>query len=900
MKRHHKYTRDILTVGFAGFMAFNAMGNILHAETLVDQYFDLENGALVERSNEIWQHRSGSEGDLLISDGILVVSSSASEDASIMLGGAVFDGSSSETLYVSFTLNVADLPTAGGGYFAHFRGGSSATFRGRLFIAASEDGGYQLGIGNGASKFADSTIANDSLEIAKEYRIVMSYEPATAITKLGIDPNLESDLSVVATDSVSVKSIDQFAVRQTSGIGTLQIDHLKVSTEFSDLTANAGPQKPTLKIQSNLKALPERGEPSLIAIIERTGPLDAALRIELLWRGTAEFGVDYLNAPLFVTLDVGQADLEIQVMVADDALKEGLETIELEIVSSVDFKIAGSHILIWKIQDDDLTTIELSATSTTVTEGQDEVFSIQLDRKGDLSVPLNIEWEVEGSAERGIDVDWSIPFSVSFLPGQERLNIEFEVLDDLVAEHTESMEFHLTKSDQYQSLENSMKIEILNDDFNGLLLNEIFDYANGPVTDVSSEKWIHASGDEREIRIFEGQLDLNELDSEDILIDLPLPDSSGDQSGVSKEIFVGMDLFVAKAPQGEGTYWAHFRGGTTSTFKGRLFTRSLNSDEGTFELGLSNGQSTADLWFPQILLAPAKLRLIMGYKPAESISRLWLDPDHILDPHIVAEDATSSPAITSFAFRQPTSQSSGMGRFLIDHLTISTEWDDVSSGGNKPYLFWNFEDTSADVSELPEGMDPITTASSIGLETMVPSEELFLQRIGDLGEELWAEFSFYGDLILDEDLSILQGQGPILIPVAESKGILNLAPHPDDQVESNETITFSLMPHKSYQIGFPNEAMFVLKNVPNINPVPLAPIEISVFAADIVEGFALELRLEGAQDQNYTIEISNDLVDWEVWKTGTMVDTIEILSLTDVAPGKRNAFFKVHSTMQKK
>ena len=81
------------------------------------------------------------------------------------------------------------------------------------------------------------------------------------------------------------------------------------------------------------------------------------------------------------------------------------------------------------------------------------------------------------------------------------------LLDDLVPEMPEWFQLRLLPSERYQIKNNQISVEILNDDFQGMLLSESFDYESGPVTDVSSGKWKHTSGNSSEMNIFAGQLD---------------------------------------------------------------------------------------------------------------------------------------------------------------------------------------------------------------------------------------------------------------------------------------------------------------------------------------------------------------------------------------------------------
>ncbi len=877
MRIHNKIIRKVLNLVCACTLL--GAGSSLNAATLVNQQFDLPNGSIVQGSDDLWQHRSGAEGDLVVNEGALQISSSASEDVGILLGDQTFGESSEDTLYASFTLKIVDLPTAGGGYFAHFRGGSSSSFRGRLFIAASDEGGVQLGISNGGSKFSDSSALPQNLELGKEYRIVLSYEPSKAVTKLGIDPALESDLVTVATDSVSVKSINQFAVRQASGIGTLEIDHLKISTEFSELSANAGPQEPTLKIQSNQKVLPERGEPSFFVVLERTGSLDVSLILDLVWSGSAENGTDYVLGPDSITFSVGQGVIEIESQIIDDNLKEGSETIELEVILPENINLSGENTLLWEIHDDDLTTVSLSSSVQTVTEGVDDIFEIYLDRRGDLSTELNVDWSFHGSAEKGVDLDWSTPFSASFSPGQDRVAIEFLILNDSVAELHERVEFQLLPSESYQQSGETLIVEILNDDLEGMYLDEPFDYEDGPLLQASLGRWNHTSGTENEMEVFSGQLDLNELSGEDVVVELPVPGPDVEVPEILPEVFAGMDLFVAKAPEGDGNYWAHFRGSTSSTFKGRVFARRGGAGEDTIELGISNGQAEADIWFPMEWPVPVKLRLVVGYQPTDGVTRLWINPDNIDDAHVVAFDETSTPKITGFAFRQPASRSNGMGRFLLDHLKISTEWADVVHGGTKPYLYWDFSVHETNVAEVDQVLDSVEATVAIVPESLIPSRDLFLRRIGVTDSELWANFDIQGDISLGEDLSILQGTGPVLVRSGESEGVLNLAPIMDSQVEEDELLTLTLMASDGFQVGFPNKALLMLEDTPVSVTAPEEPLTISIFAQSEGGSLSISLHLHGEQNQNYLVEISHDLVTWDNFATGKMNDQPEIISL---------------------
>ena len=77
----------------------------------------------------------------------------------------------------------------------------------------------------------------------------------------------------------------------------------------------------------------------------------------------------------------------------------------------------------------------------------------------------------------------------------------------------------------------------------------------------------------------------------------------------------------------------------------------------------------------------------------------------------------------------------------------------------------------------------ITTALAAGPESLLPSEHLRIHRLGYEERELWVNFTLQGNVTLNQDLFILQGQGPVLIQKEATTGILNLAPIEDELEE---------------------------------------------------------------------------------------------------------------------
>lgn len=829
----------------------------------------------------------------MVLDEQLNVASSASEDVGIMLSDQSFDAESDVTLYAAFSLTVTEKPSQGGGYFAHFRGGSSATFRGRLFIAASEEGeGVRLGISNGGSSFSDSTMLDQALELNQRYRIVMSYQPSTATTRLGVDPVTEDDLALVAGDDASIRTIDQFAFRQVSGIGSVLVDELKVTTEFSELTAVVVPKKPVLRINNNMEILPERGGSSLLILVRREGVMEAALDVEILWSGSAVVGEDYTGQVAEIHFDPGQDQTEISLQILDDDMKEGFENIVLSLVESDSYDISGDSSVEWHITDDDLTTVYLTSQVIEVEEGINQDWVIVLEREGDFQVPLTIPLELGGAAERGVDYELSFPLSPVFEPGQSRLELAIQILDDDLTEPEEGLNLSVLEDPSYQATSGAVQITIKSDDFSGVVMEETFDYPDGALTELASAKWRHASGDENEIVIFAGQLDVNEVQGEDVYISVPIPDP--DDPNFPEILYMGMDVFFAKAPEGEGTYWLHLRGGNSSSYRGRLFIRNAVEEEEKFELGISNGSSTADVWYPEVFEVPLRLRIVMAYRPLDVQTSLWVNPGGESDTSIMASDEASSSTLTALAIRQPNSVSGGIGRMLLDHMVVSTEFDDVIASSDKPMVFWEYRPDPLElVDSLAPLGDPVRTIRSILTESMPRSRDLHLRSMQGEASATWVDFEISGSIDVGEDLNILQGLGPILIPGGENKGLIQLSAISDGDTEGDEFLQLTLKPGDAYQLGYPSEAVLYLEDVPPGPVTNKEPVHLSILSDSSGDSSDLQLLVRGGIDQEFSIEISHDLVQWEAWKEGIIGDPQQVgISIdTGAMPGRR--FFRV-------
>jgi hypothetical protein len=233
-----------------------------HATVLVNETFSYTNGVLTTVGSANWSHYGGfnlsgfqldvTNGKARINQGDV---SQARQDTSTPLS-STFNPLTDNTskIYTSFEVTFTALPfnTGGwtnGGYFAHLRTSTAGEEYTR--IGASTNGAaagkFRLAIGNEAPwvSFGSAPPAYlpTDLSLNTTYRVVSLLDLATDKSTLWVDPVLESDPSVTASDSISYAGlINGYVLRQTpsgpipnGGPGVILLDNLLVGTTFADV-----------------------------------------------------------------------------------------------------------------------------------------------------------------------------------------------------------------------------------------------------------------------------------------------------------------------------------------------------------------------------------------------------------------------------------------------------------------------------------------------------------------------------------------------------------------------------------------------------------------------------------------------------------------------------------------
>jgi endonuclease/exonuclease/phosphatase family metal-dependent hydrolase len=211
-----------------------------------------------------------------------------------------------------------------------------------------------------------------------------------------------------------------------------------------------------------------------------------------------------------------------------------------------------------------------------------------------------------------------------------------------------------------------------------LLLNEAFNYPDGPLVMVSPNGWAHHSGTVTgQVAVAAGRAWLTEDNSEDV--SAPLAGQPYPSSGATNVFYASFTVKFTSLPSGSGAYFAHFKN-ASSGYRARLWALAGGAAPDRFRLGLSSADGSAIS-----ATNPAQLRLNTDYTVvtrliSSNASTLWINPASESDPGASTADSPSAFTVVNYAFRE----ADGEGALNIDNLRVGTSFADVVTGGPQP------------------------------------------------------------------------------------------------------------------------------------------------------------------------------------------------------------------------
>jgi endonuclease/exonuclease/phosphatase family metal-dependent hydrolase len=207
----------------------------------------------------------------------------------------------------------------------------------------------------------------------------------------------------------------------------------------------------------------------------------------------------------------------------------------------------------------------------------------------------------------------------------------------------------------------------------GILLNEPFSYADGPLTNVSAGTWTTHSTSSYAMDVANEAAVLVAGSGDDVnrqLTGQPYP-----AAGTTNVFYAAFTVRFSALPTAGGAYFAHFDAGT---FRGRVHALAGGAPAGQFRLGLSSTVATINQTNTAINLnLNSNYRLVVRLTNTTGVATLWINPATEADPSITtAGESVSGSTVSSFALRQ----NAGIGTLTVDDLVVATTFTEALDG----------------------------------------------------------------------------------------------------------------------------------------------------------------------------------------------------------------------------
>jgi hypothetical protein len=199
---------------------------------------------------------------------------------------------------------------------------------------------------------------------------------------------------------------------------------------------------------------------------------------------------------------------------------------------------------------------------------------------------------------------------------------------------------------------------------------ENFNYSDGALTNVALNIWTTYSGTANQIMVSGNKvagMAAGAGSREDSARNLDATYTSG-------VLYAGFDLTLSGTPA-TSAYFAHFKDGTTSGFRSRVFLGAPTT--AGFRLGLENdaGDAGATVVFTSDLTLGATYRVVLAYDTGAGTSKLWVNNSTEGSPDLQDNTAATLLGITSFALRQGGSATATYTGLDIDNLITATDFN---------------------------------------------------------------------------------------------------------------------------------------------------------------------------------------------------------------------------------
>jgi hypothetical protein len=623
---------------------------LLHvrSENVLGDSFSYPNGAIVGALGSPWLNNSGAAGTMLATNSTLEINASRAEDIVAPLSRTISTNVGDVAAYASFNVRFIGLPTTNGTYFAHFTGTTiNSFFRGRVLATLTNAvlGKYRLSIGNSSGVSPATGLWPSDLDTNVTYKIVTRYELATGLSKMWIDPILESDPSVTATDAPNAGDIVYYSFRQAAGEGVSRVDDLRVGTSFNDVAGTNSP--PTISSIGSIN-IPASTSTGPIAFVVADSETPAA---SLTLSSTSS------NPTLLPTNNIvfGGSGVNRTVTITPVAGQEGSSTVGISVTDGPGASATTTFTV--KVGAPSISNISNQATPTntpltgiafTVTDAETPNGLTVTATSTNTALIPDVNIAVLGSGANR---------TLSITPVANQAGISLITVSVTDGIQTNSDTFVVTV------------FPVL-----GVLINEPFSYADGTHIADGSTLWISHSGTFGQTVVNGGKVSLTQTNDEDFNREFPAL-TFGPNSGVI--LYASFKVQFSTPPSSGGDYFAHYKDDGTFNFRARTFASAQGAPSGQFRIGVANGAGSVstNALHPTFLSTNVTYTVVTRFNVGTEETTLWINPTSEGSANVSATDSAAPFTAFSFALRQ----TGGIGVFTLDDLKVGTQFTDVAT-----------------------------------------------------------------------------------------------------------------------------------------------------------------------------------------------------------------------------
>lgn len=275
----------------------------------------------------------------------------------------------------------------------------------------------------------------------------LDYEPLASIVTFAPGQSTVS-FTLTVIDDMLVEDPETVIVTIAGGTG------YTVSATQALATVTIADNEPTISVVATDAVFSETAGNTALLTFTRTGGLNTGpltVFYSAVPPSNAQAGIDYVPFSGMVTFAAGSATATVTITGIDDNLVEDSKTLVIRITSNPSYRVSATQHTATLTMLDDEPLVTIAATRNGVEGGQSARFTFTR-ANGSTANALTVNFSyvsAQTTATPGPDFA-NIPSSVTFAAGQSTVTLDLEIVDDQLAEPTETVTLQLIGSLNYR------------------------------------------------------------------------------------------------------------------------------------------------------------------------------------------------------------------------------------------------------------------------------------------------------------------------------------------------------------------------------------------------------------------------------------------------------------------